>query len=1134
MSGNKVICDNNKTYYFNKPIDVRTLTQGHLDGNWANFVNFHIYVNINDEFTDWRTEWSSGKFIIENMNFGKEDSWLELPEGWETPLITTGSPMVIRNINTRYPYVLATVERYIDIMTCENWSANFNWDLYSGFAINLDAISCLNSAGVYTRCNDASCVIEAGDGWKISQCQEFHSKNARPEYYMMHITSRQPILVESCIQCNFDISQYSKATFLNCHWESHSTVTFTSNYMVWALFMNCYFYQNYVINDAPSTTYKNCHFRSGVEATDSTVPFAYSTGNKFLFDMQCTFEDCVFSNNSRITTSHLLANKNMPKKTYNYQVIDYRDVSVDGLHYIDLSQYPNRAHFATLGTYTYDVYWKLTSLETIAAEHYVWTYNVTNAKTCLWNDFQFANGGSSFVIVRTNPNGKMEYTKYYGDPNAFEKAIDYSAIKFKDFGNYAIFSVVEHDEHITEIEPWIAIDAKPEISINANLYEANGVLVTSDGSVFEHSKYKKYGYIQPATVAMLGNKLDKDGKLQSLMLTEKTDWAGENGYRCFASKELTSYHNGRGVFLVSSRHNGTGVLSFAYGCNSGTVNANTVYANITYVGTNTSPENIDKDNAWQAWFNPANNTMYFFCHCYEYDHIYLTDVAEKGHSKLPLLDSPIWMTTIDSATYGAKVCGLDIIRKIVVDNNLSDSSINPVENRVVTAAIKNVEDKIVQSDWNQSDETASDYIKNRTHYEGITKIIHFESEFIVEDIRNNTGTVYFDFSNVPYEFNKTVYIELDGIEYVSFFDSDMEACNAIYIPVRDVEDTYSPNYRELPCIHLELGYITFHNRYPEEAPLFDGEPHTLKIYDKQTVVKKIDSKFLHTPDWSQNDETAADYIKNRTHYEIDKREIILPETTLNFNKAGSSGMQKIDRRIDLIENETYIVTWDNTEYLCVSHSYSGEAIGNNAGIAEGTASEGFNPDAPFFIWSSGLTMSYETGEHTFKIEKPVKEIHKIDKKFLPDDVGVTPDWNQNDETAPDYIKNRTHYENREKLIHIPETVGTVENGAIDFDYSLLPWELGHKLFIVFDGIEYETICKENSDACDEYGFSVNNSSYVSFWDHGGILAVGSSYLKNGDTHTYEIYEYTGTIKQLDEKFIPDNLKAGRIVTGIEY
>ena len=37
-------------------------------------------------------------------------------------------------------------------------------------------------------------------------------------------------------------------------------------------------------------------------------------------------------------------------------------------------------------------------------------------------------------------------------------------------------------------------------------------------------------------------------------------------------------------------------------------------------------------------------------------------------------------------------------------------------------------------------------------------------------------------------------------------------------------------------------------------------------------------------DWKQNDETAADYVKHRTHYEYNFTEVeIIPETTMQLN-----------------------------------------------------------------------------------------------------------------------------------------------------------------------------------------------------------------------------------------------------------
>jgi hypothetical protein len=53
---------------------------------------------------------------------------------------------------------------------------------------------------------------------------------------------------------------------------------------------------------------------------------------------------------------------------------------------------------------------------------------------------------------------------------------------------------------------------------------------------------------------------------------------------------------------------------------------------------------------------------------------------------------------------------------IIVDNTLSESSLNPIANKAVAEKFAEVEGKMaLQPDWNQSDPISKDYIKNRTH-----------------------------------------------------------------------------------------------------------------------------------------------------------------------------------------------------------------------------------------------------------------------------------------------------------------------------------------------------------------------------------------------------------------------------------
>ena len=59
--------------------------------------------------------------------------------------------------------------------------------------------------------------------------------------------------------------------------------------------------------------------------------------------------------------------------------------------------------------------------------------------------------------------------------------------------------------------------------------------------------------------------------------------------------------------------------------------------------------------------------------------------------------------------------------KMVVDSALSDTSTNPVQNKVIKSALDSLSEEIVnlpQPDWNQNDDTQLDYVKNRPFYTG--------------------------------------------------------------------------------------------------------------------------------------------------------------------------------------------------------------------------------------------------------------------------------------------------------------------------------------------------------------------------------------------------------------------------------
>lgn len=99
-----------------------------------------------------------------------------------------------------------------------------------------------------------------------------------------------------------------------------------------------------------------------------------------------------------------------------------------------------------------------------------------------------------------------------------------------------------------------------------------------------------------------------------------------------------------------------------------------------------------------------------------------------------------WLTDHE----GTKVAPKTLSSQVYNDDGslLKDKIDASIENAVngLNETITNKADKtdIVQADWNQNDETALDYVKNRTHYEEVKKINIEEMEFAIDSISMGT------------------------------------------------------------------------------------------------------------------------------------------------------------------------------------------------------------------------------------------------------------------------------------------------------------------------------------------------------------------------------------------------------------
>ena len=141
---------------------------------------------------------------------------------------------------------------------------------------------------------------------------------------------------------------------------------------------------------------------------------------------------------------------------------------------------------------------------------------------------------------------------------------------------------------------------------------------------------------------------------------------------------------------------------------------------------------------------------------------------------------------------------------------------------------------------------------------------------------------------------------------------------------------------------------------------------------------------VSTPDWNQNDATASDYIKNRPFYTGNPVETeIIPATTVAFQENEGRMAALWPESFDLVEGQTYYVSWDGTDYVCTGILFNGAApILGNLGII----GLGDDTGEPFVFMNQGqwAVMSKESAtEHIIGISEYAAQIVMLDEKYIP-------------------------------------------------------------------------------------------------------------------------------------------------------
>ena len=159
-------------------------------------------------------------------------------------------------------------------------------------------------------------------------------------------------------------------------------------------------------------------------------------------------------------------------------------------------------------------------------------------------------------------------------------------------------------------------------------------------------------------------------------------------------------------------------------------------------------------------------------------------------------------------------------------------------------------------------------------------------------------------------------------------------------------------------------------------------------------------------DWNQNNDTAADYIKNRPFYTGDTVETVLvEESTVSFSGSGGMYSAQIQSNFEATAGETYKVSWDGAAYECVCVDFSNSLFIGNLSIAFGGSDTG----EPFLMGIAngsgiGIYTKDTSASHTISISGIIAEVTQIPDKYVSDtfrDVVIAGDplyWSENDWT----------------------------------------------------------------------------------------------------------------------------------------
>lgn len=306
---------------------------------------------------------------------------------------------------------------------------------------------------------------------------------------------------------------------------------------------------------------------------------------------------------------------------------------------------------------------------------------------------------------------------------------------------------------------------------------------------------------------------------------------------------------------------------------------------------------------------------------------------------------------------------------------LNSSDLEIPTSKAVLDAINEVDEKAsVQVDWSQNDDSALDYVQNRTHWEETNYV-----EIVSGSVTLGNGATQFSEQIIKLTPGKTYLVTVNGIEY-----------NCVAIDgtiVGGTSDDFLLGNISMTGIGENTGepfVIMFYHGMGAAIVMFDGSTTaTISIVDKQSDIHKLDNKFL---------DLAWLPVTEKGTICIDEQRVIVGEIAAQVDWVSEDVANKINNG-EIQVGDIFVVSFDGVRYECplaIENVYNQSRIvlGNLSLIDNSAANTG----EPFVVWDieNPYVWTETKVEHTIMVCYPGGDdevcINKIPEVFLPNTV----------------------------------------------------------------------------------------------------------------------------------------------------